>query len=177
VLKRLGIFGVEQESPRGAAQFLTVSKGILSRPGTMIWLTPEGHFTDVRCRPVRFQPGLAHLARELERAALLPVAVEYPFWNESKPEVLVRFGTALDSGKARDRAAEAWNGVLAEALGSTMDLLAADAMTRDPGRFKTLLSGRTGVGFFYDTWRRLKAVAQGRRFSAAHEDEPHRGKT
>lgn len=170
-LKRLGVFGVERDTARGAARFLAVSRGILNETGTLIWLTPEGRFTDVRTRPIRFQPGLAHLVRELSHAAVLPVAIEYPFWNESKPESLARFGTPLDSGAARDRPADAWNEVLADSLSRTMDALSADAQARDPDRFETLISGQTGVGFFYDSWRRLKSWVQGRKFSPAHEIE------
>jgi hypothetical protein len=43
-------------------------------------------------------------------------------------------------------------------------------MSRDPTRFTTLLSGRVGVGFAYDTFRRLKAWIRGERFDVSHDD-------
>ena len=49
-----------------------------------------------------------------------------------------------------------------------MDELSEAAMTRDPGRFRTLLSGRTRINVAYDLWRWLRARAAGRRFSPAH---------
>ena len=35
---------------------------------------------------------MAHLARRVPGAVILPMAVEYTFWNESRAEALVRFG-------------------------------------------------------------------------------------
>ncbi|RUP23196.1 MAG: glycerol acyltransferase, partial [Methylobacterium sp.] len=46
--------------------------------------------------------------------------------------------------------------------------LSADVISRDPARFRTLVSGRKGVGGLYDLWRRLAARLSGRRFDAAH---------
>ena len=60
---------------------------------------------------------------------------------------------------------------LSDRLAETMDALAEEAVTRDPGRFRTLVLGRTGVGGLYDVGRRLGAWARGRRFVSAHEDD------
>ena len=38
----------------------------------------------------------------------------------------------------------------------------------NPARFVTLQTGRLGVGGIYDQWRRLKALARGETFDAAH---------
>ncbi len=57
------------------------------------------------------------------------------------------------------------------ALQTTQDKLAMDAMSRDAERFSPLLSGSAGVGLAYDTWRRIKALVRGQKFSAAHEDD------
>ncbi len=68
----------------------------------MLWITAEGAFTDHRARPVALRPGLAHLARQVPGAVILPLALDYTFWNESRPEALLRFGDA-----AAERAGEA----------------------------------------------------------------------
>jgi hypothetical protein len=134
----------------------------------MLWITAEGGFTDARSRPVRLRPGLAHLVRRVPDAVIVPLALEYPFWDERTPEALCRFGTPMESGSGT---VEEWNGRLEAALTDTMDRLAADGMTRDPARFEPLLSGEAGVGGVYDLWRRAKALVRGERFQPQHGRE------
>ncbi len=170
-MRKIGLFPVEQDTSRGAVDFLHVSQGLLKRPMTSLWLTPQGQFTDARVRPVAFRPGIAHLARDCANVTFLPLAIEICFWNESKPELLTRFGTPIHNGGAKGKRLDEWQNQLQMALQTAQDKLAMDAMSRDPERFSSLLSGSAGVGFAYDAWRRVKALASGRKFSAAHEDE------
>ena len=100
VLERMGVFGVEQQDPRGAATFLRTCLAVLENPSAMLWITAEGAFTDPRTRPITLRPGLAHLARRVPGAVILPLAIEYIYWNESRPEVLVRFGEPMLSDLA-----------------------------------------------------------------------------
>ena len=161
----MGVFGVKLGAARGASVFLHTSLAILQEPSAMLWITAEGAFTDHRIRPIALRPGLAHLARRVPNAMIVPMALEYSFWNESRAEVLVRFGTPIESG-AGD--VVSWNDRLATALTQTMDALAAESMTRDPSLFMPLVRGRTGVGGIYDIWRGLKALAALRRFAPSH---------
>ncbi len=167
VLRRIGVFGIDP-GPRGAAQFLRIGLDLLADPTTVLWITAEGAFTDPRARPVRLRPGLAHLARRAQ-VVVLPLAMEFPFWNERRPEALARFGPPVDPPGARTVAA--WTATLERALMASMNALAADAMTRDPSRFVTLVRGETGVGGIYDLWRRASAWRAGRRFDPSHGGE------
>ena len=166
VLERMGVFGVAQDDKRGAAQFLRTSLAVLETPSTMLWVTAEGSFNDCRSRPVRLRPGLAHLARRVPGAVILPLALEYTFWNESQPEALLRFGEPLQH---RDGTVADWTQRLEAALAATMDTLAAESMTRDPALFQPLVRGGAGIGGLYDSWRWLRATASGHRFDASHE--------
>ena len=172
LFRRFGVYGIDTDTQHGAARFMAASLRILSRPGTALWVTSEGHFTDPRVRPVRLRPGLAHLARRLPGAVIVPLAIEYPFWNERKPEALFRFGPPVESRSGREISVAAWNGLLEQRLAETMDALALDAMTRNPTLFQRVLRGRAGVGGIYDIWRRLTAMAGLRRPQLAHEREP-----
>ena len=167
VLERMGVFGIELDTPRGAARFLTTSQRVLSDPASTLWITAEGHFTDPRLRPVHLRPGLAHLARRIPGAVILPLAVEYSFWNESRPEALARFGHPIETGRSRTTAE--WTGHLEAELGRTMDALAAESAQRDPALFHALVRGGAGIGGIYDLWRRMRAWAAGHRFDASHE--------
>ena len=175
-LRRLGAFGVEQGTWRGGAQFLRTASAVLER-GALLWMTAEGAFTDARDRPLRLQPGLAHLVARAGPVRLVPLAIEYPFWNERAPEALVCFGRAFEIGGRRGHEeVQACHQRLQHSLEHTMDALAARARARDPAAFNILVDGRKGVGGLYDLGRRLKAWLRGRRFdsSQTQSGDPHR---
>ncbi len=165
-MRRIGVFGIEPGGRRGAAAFLRTSAAILAEPDAMLWVTAEGAFADPRVRPVRLRPGTAHLMAHREGIVALPLALEYPFFAERLPEALCRFGEPLAGG---DRGSVAsWQARLEQHLTSTMDALAADAMTRDPSRFELVLRGRSGAGGIYDFVRRARAATRGERLAPGH---------
>ena len=172
--RRMGAFGIDKHGGAGARRFLEVARHVLGNsrgPGgrAMLWITAEGEFTDPRRRPVTLRPGLAHLARSMPDALLLPLAIEYVFWNESRPELLLRFGAPIPTDQSL-RAAD-WNIRLQSALGDEMDALSRDSMSRDKAVFRDLLRGGSGSSLAYDLYRRVRAMLSGNRFSPAHEEE------
>ncbi len=174
LFRRMGLFGIEPGTARGAAAFLRTATDCLAQPGTCLVITAEGSFTDPRLRPIRLRPGIAHLARRLPEAVILPLALEYSFWNESKPEALLRFGPpvrpALPEGEQPTVAN--WQHALEAALTETMDSLAAASSLRDPAAFTRLFAGTAGVGGPYDAYRRTRAALTGQPFNARHEPGP-----
>ena len=166
IFKKLGFFGIDMMSLRGAAQFLKTGTAILSAPGRAVWVTAQGAFADVRQRPLNLKPGVGHLAARMSRGWVVPVALEYCFWNESTPEALVRVGEPLP---VTPTSAKLWNERVEVALADTLDGLNADAMTREPTRFRTLLGGKTGAGGLYDFFRRIGCWARFKRFEPTHD--------
>lgn len=168
VFGRMGAFGVELDSRRGAAAFLAASANILSEPNRVLWVAAQGRFSDVRERPLGLKPGVGRLAELAPGAVFLPLAVEIGFWEERGAEALVAFGPAL---RAHDLVALGRRerlGRLEGELEATLDRLARDVQAREPGRFETLISGQTGIGGVYDAWRRLAAAARGQVFDPSH---------
>jgi 1-acyl-sn-glycerol-3-phosphate acyltransferase len=165
---RLGFFGVEQNTARGAARFLRTAEAILAAPASVLWLTPQGRFCDVRERPARFKPGLGHLAARLDHAVFLPLALEITHWEERTPEALARFGEPIVASPGNRLAPETWSARLEAALEAAQDRLAAGACRRDPAEFQTLLRGAAGVGGVYDLWRGALARLRGRAFNPEH---------
>jgi hypothetical protein len=165
LFRRFGVFGVAR-GRRGAARFLRTATICLADPRAIMWITAEGAFTDPRRRPLILQPGVAHMARLLPQAVFIPAAFEYVFWNESRPEALVRFGAPVAAAHLSTADGLA---ALTAGLTQALDGLAEDGGTRDPARFFTLLEGAGGVGAIYDSWRRARALRQGRRFDPRHE--------
>lgn len=168
-MRRLGVFGIEQQSARGAVAFLRTAQSVLADPGHMLWMNAPGRFCDVRERPVPIAPGLTRLAELAPDARFLPLAVEYPFWTEATPEMLAGFGPPIPAAElaALDRDARADR--LRTALEAVMDRLAADAIARDPGRFRVVLEGRAGMGGIYQGWRQARAALRGEAFDPRHD--------
>lgn len=170
IFEPLGFFGVEVGSAEGALAFLRTSTAILSHAHHAVWITAQGGFTDPRVRPVVLRPGVGHLARRLNDAVIVPLAIEYPFWQERFPEALAHFGPPIEVSRGRDHTVEAWMAKIEASLTRALDDLAAAAVSKDEARFEALVGGRVGVGGVYDWWRRLKARLTGGRFAAGHAD-------
>ncbi len=167
---RIGAFAVEAGSLQGAARFLAVSERVLSKPDGTLIVNAQGRFDDVRTRPISILPGLAHLAKRVPSATFVPLALEYAFWDERRPNVLLRFGKPVSAKAVADQTVLAIAAHLSKALEAAMNELAEASKTRDPGRFRTLMIGRVGINPFYDLWRRARALARGQSFSPAHGD-------
>jgi 1-acyl-sn-glycerol-3-phosphate acyltransferase len=168
-MRRVGVFGVETGTARGAAAFLRTAAEVLASPDRMLWLNAPGRFCDVRERPVPIMPGLTRLPELAPEAVFLPLALEYPFWSERAPEMLCAFGPPIPAAVLLAEPRESRAATLAAALEAAMDRLAADAIARDPARFETLLRGREGMGGIWQHWRRLGALLRGRRFDPRHD--------
>ena len=168
-MRRIGIFGVTQDGRRGAAEFLRTAERIVSDPRRMLWITAQGEFSDPRARPVALRGGAAHLMRRAPGIVAVPLALEYPFWTEKRPEALALFGPPLTVRGAED--ADALNARLGASLEAAMDELAGLAQRRDAAAFRRVLSGRSGVGGVYDAWGRVHAGLTGRRHVAEHMEE------
>lgn len=172
-LSRLGFYPLQRESRRGAVEFLRVSEALLAQGNTAIWMTPQGEFCDVRQRPPKFRPGLAHLTERMPHVTLLPLALEYVFWTESKAEILAAFGEPLSCDHTElSRTTPQTQTLLEARLVEVQDRLAAAAQRREPAEFTTLLHGSAGVGGVYDLWRRGKAWFAGQSFDRRHLTEP-----
>jgi 1-acyl-sn-glycerol-3-phosphate acyltransferase len=170
-LERIGFLGIEPHTWRGAARFLRMARAAARRTDVIFWITAQGEFSDPRVRPLVIRPGVGHAVAAMERGIVVPLAVEYPFWNERCPEMLAAFGPALRVADFPGRPADAWTDLLARQLEATQERLAQAALNRDPAAFTPLLAGRVGVGPAYDTIRRVKAWLRGERFDASHGGE------
>jgi 1-acyl-sn-glycerol-3-phosphate acyltransferase len=128
---KLGMFGIK---PGNGLRFVRTGRAVLAQPGNALWVTAQGRFADVRDRSVPVLAGVAALGCD----NVIPVAIEYTFWHERFPEILIRFGKP------------------GETLEATQEALAAEAMQQRAVLFDTLLPGRVGIGGVYDMWRRWR---------------------
>ena len=61
IFRPMGFFELDNATARGAAQLIRAGRQVLSRENSVLWITPESQFQDVRKRPVTFRPGLGAL--------------------------------------------------------------------------------------------------------------------
>ena len=156
---RLGAFGVERGTRRGAGRFLRVARTILQRPDHVLWLTPQSRFADARERPVSFQAGIGHLPKQVGKLCFVPVAIEYVFWEERRPEILVRFGEPYETcAEEVQMEPQVWTQFFAGRLADTQNALAAEARHRRPEKFRCLLRAPAGGTGLIDRWQALRAT-------------------
>jgi 1-acyl-sn-glycerol-3-phosphate acyltransferase len=172
-LERLGFFGVEVGTTRGSMAFLRQSRAILARPVSILWITSQGEFVDPRERPVKLKEGVGHLVHRLSLVTIVPLALEYPFWNDRCPEALARFGDPITVSAGRQFSPTALTARMEQALQDTQDRLADEARRRNPAAFTTILGGTAGVGGVYDLWRRVKARVHGEPPVLEHQTGDH----
>ena len=169
IFRKLGIFPVEMSTARGAAMFLRTGKAVL-QSGGVLWLTPQGRFADPRSSPLAFKPGIGALAERMPGVPLLPMAVEYTFWDERLPEALVRFGEAVHV--VGNQAGHTPMSQLEEALAREMLALQTASLARDARAFTPVLSGARGTGGLYGWARQVRALFTGKRLQQDHTARP-----
>ena len=83
------------------------------------------------------------------------MAVEYPFWIDRKPEMLVRvrdFPAPEDASRA-----SAWQRTIERGMADNAAALAALSIARDPAPLRTLVgSGSGAVHPVFDAWARMR---------------------
>lgn len=171
-MAKIGLFGVEKNSRRGAADFLAACREVFRDERNVLMLTAQGRFADCRERPLALEGGVAHLAALDERVVFMPLAIEYCLWQERQAEVLLRFGKPLPAKEMTGRPVGERREMLETALDETMSALARDAIARNEAAFTTILSGKRGINPLYDGWRRFQALLRGRRFNPEHGAGP-----
>ena len=109
---------------------------------------------------------LVLLAAKMEGGCtVLPLAIEYVFWDERLPETLLHFGDPVRvDGQSVDEVQE----LLEAALLKAMETLKAEAMSRNPAGFSLLHVGTVGTGGFYELGQRMIAALRRRRFQPEH---------
>jgi 1-acyl-sn-glycerol-3-phosphate acyltransferase len=174
ILDRLGFFPLARGTSTSLKEFLRTCWRLLSDDSTILWLPPTGRFSDIRV-PSEFMGGLGHIAGMGLPFSLLPIAVEYTFWNERCPELLMELGPVLKSAELPVRKSDR-TALLEGCLARTQLSLSRKAMARNPDAFTTISLGRSGIGGSYDLVRRIAALFRGESFQSRHEptSEPAR---
>lgn len=171
VLERLGFFGVDMDSTKGAASFLKTTAELFRRPSTALWLTPEGRFADARDHDAELMPGLSHLCSRMSEGIVVPLSLEYVFWEERLPECLFRFGEIVSLADTPSMTKPEWHVDLASRLRTNQTKLGELVQARSSEPFENLMRGKQGASGVYDFGRRVKSWLTFRKFQPAHGEQ------
>ncbi|MEL6795969.1 MAG: lysophospholipid acyltransferase family protein [Planctomycetota bacterium] len=157
IFKKLGLFGIDPDDPnskQALAEYAIDRLRTMHRP--TLWITPQGRFQDPRAE-MEIRPGVSAILSKLDNARAIVLAVEYPFWDDKKPEMLAHIVEI--EPPARTDSTVAWHRSVSSAMKTTAGELACEAVTRDPARFESSLGGEAGDGgktfFVYDWWLKV----------------------
>lgn len=156
IFRKLGMFGIEPDDPRSMEKMGDyVAEHFRTQPRPTLFITPQGQFVDPR-REIELRPGAAATAsRAGDSCRVLTVAIEYIFWTDRNPELLLRFDEAVPE----TRTTTGWHRALVATMRGNAAALAEAAMTRDPANFDALVGGgATKTNPLYDLWMRLRGV-------------------
>lgn len=159
LFRRLGVFGIDPDDAASLARMgEEMERYFRESPGPTFWITPQGRFADVRA-PIVVRPGVSKLAAGTPGARVLSLSVEYCFWTDPKPEILI---AAREVRPADPSRTTAWQRAIAEAMTAGAAHLAALAIAREADAFETLVSKRGAQGgALYHAWLRLRGRSEG----------------
>ncbi|WP_025886128.1 lysophospholipid acyltransferase family protein [Asaia prunellae] len=164
LLRKAGFLPLDSQSRSSIRALLNASQSIL-RAGGAFWITAQGAFTDVRTRPCLLQPGLAHIAKRNPQALILPVALDYTFTAESRPDIVIRFGEPFEGTNC---SIAFLTKQLAQVLEATCNDLTNQVITREADCFQTLLQGKAGMGGLYGSLQHALSGLKGRKHDPRH---------
>lgn len=159
--RRLGVFGIDPDSPASLpATVRHVTARFETWPRTVLWITPQGRFTDPR-EDAPLRPGTAAIAARSDSVCVVAVAFEYAFWQDQRPEIFIAAEPVMPEGDGRGRTA-GWHRALEPAMRSVRERLAAAVIARDPEAFECAVGGEVArINPVYDLWLRLRGKGGG----------------
>jgi len=138
-----GAYSVNKKSAQSAMKALKYSVDLLADMRNMLCIFPQGIIRPPHFRPIEFQTGLAFIAqnavKRYGRINLIPVAFDYTFFRDNRPEVVVNFGNRIEFDKnniPKDR--KELNHILEKALEQTCDEQFKDISNGDVSKYNIL---------------------------------------
>ena len=100
LLRRGGAYSVNKKSPQSAMKALQYSVDVVGDLRNMLCIFPQGIIRPPHFRPIEFQTGLAYIAenavKRYGKVNLIPMSVDYVFFRDNRPEVIVEFGKRIE---------------------------------------------------------------------------------
>lgn len=147
--RRCGVIGIDLRGGAAAIGGLRRARRFLGHANSALWIFPGGRLSRPGA-PVAARPGTGFLAGPAG-ARVLPAAVHYEWFDQSRPTVLVRFGRCLDSSPNGA-------GPEAESVGRAIEdgerLLDEAVVAGEAGRWRPLMRPGRSINEWWDDLRR-----------------------
>lgn len=125
---KVGAFGVDRDQPRDGVKAVRYAARLLERPGTLVFVFPQGEERPSTVRPLGFEGGAAAIARVARAATVLPMGLRYEHGSSPRPTLYAAIGPPLEprdelaAGRlAQERAVTAQLDRIEAALGGAVD--------------------------------------------------------
>ena len=103
LLRRGGGYSVNKKSPQSAMKALQYSVDVVGDLKNILSIFRQGIIRPPHYRPIEFQTGLAYIAqnavKRYGKVNLVPMAIDYSFFRDNRPEVIVDFGQRIEISK------------------------------------------------------------------------------
>ena len=100
ILRRGGAFSVNKKSPQASMEALQYAVRVIKDLNNILYIYPQGIIKPPNHRPIEFQSGVSYIAQKAAKAYgkvnLVPIAVNYFFLRDNRPEVWVEFGDVIE---------------------------------------------------------------------------------
>ncbi|MCQ2744245.1 MAG: lysophospholipid acyltransferase family protein [bacterium] len=100
ILRHAGCFSVNKKSPQASMEAIKYAINELAKPKCNLYIFPQGIIKPPNFRPIEFQTGLAYMAekaaKKYGKVFLQPIAVNYFFLRDNRPEVFVELGERIE---------------------------------------------------------------------------------
>lgn len=99
LLRRGGAYSVCKKSAQSSMQALKYSVDVIGNLNNLLFIFPQGIIRPPHFRPIEFQTGLAYIAqnavKKYGKVNLIPIGIDYTFFRDNRPEVMVKFGQRI----------------------------------------------------------------------------------
>ncbi len=156
-----GAYSVNKKSAQSAMKALQYSVEVMADKKNLLFIFPQGIIRPPHYRPIEFQTGLAYIAhsavKKYGRVNLIPIAMDYTFFRDNRPEVIISFGKRIELDKATDNLdRKEMTHRFEKALEETCDNQLNDIRTGNIGDYKILFKQR--LKWYRRIEQRLKRI-------------------
>jgi 1-acyl-sn-glycerol-3-phosphate acyltransferase len=136
---RVGGFGADLTDATDGAHAIRYAARRLDRPGSLVWIFPQGRERPLTARPLGFMGGSAAVARVAKSATTIPAALRYEFGETERPTLYVALGAPLPAERDVTRARALHEEGVLRALGQIDDAICGEGGS---AAFQDLLRGK-----------------------------------
>ncbi len=139
--KFIGAFSVDRTSATSSYKSVMVAAELLKTGNRLLWLFPQGKMTPQHKRPLEFESGILKILDEFERVNVFPMAINYEFINEQRPEIFIKIGENVDTKINASKKEKI--GMLEEKLTDLLDTQIKEINDGETEEYKIIFKGRT----------------------------------